>query len=60
MPESWINLSCPTCEKQWSTNPSDLDGLDADLVCPDCATTAATREFFNSSRDLEIVKSLAD
>lgn len=60
MPESWINLSCPTCEKQWSTNPNDLEDLDADMVCPDCAMSAAIREFLKSSRDLEIVKSLAD
>lgn len=60
MRESWVNLSCPSCTKSWSDTPSSMPDLDSELVCPDCERVAPLAEFLNTSRDLEIYKSLSD
>ncbi len=60
MTETWINLSCPRCNKTWSDSPTDLPDLDTEFTCPECEVVATMAEFLKTSRDLEIYKSLAD
>jgi predicted RNA-binding Zn-ribbon protein involved in translation (DUF1610 family) len=56
MNESFVQLLCPECSKNWTTNPTKLGPLDSPFDCPDCDERRPTREFLRTHRDLEMVK----
>lgn len=59
MPEAYVTLNCPSCEKVWEEKPHELPGRREEFTCPDCAALHPLAEFARSQRDLEIIEEFA-
>lgn len=56
MPEAWIQLHCPACEKHWEANPADVPAPTEKFQCPHCGAQRPIREFMRAERDLDVLK----
>lgn len=56
MQESWIQLTCPSCGKDWEENPTDLPAPGKEFSCPECSERRKISEFMRSKRDLEVLR----
>lgn len=56
MPEAWIQLHCPACEKHWEANPVDLPSPTDEFHCPHCGARQPVREFMRAERDLDVLE----
>ncbi|WP_330631952.1 DUF7836 family putative zinc-binding protein [Halocatena halophila] len=55
-PETYVRLQCPSCSKQWTSQPGTLPEANDDFDCPDCGTTRSLAEFARTEHDLETMK----
>jgi Zn finger protein HypA/HybF involved in hydrogenase expression len=53
-----VQLSCPECQKNWESTPSELPTHDENFSCPNCHATRRTAVFMRTDRDLENLKRL--
>lgn len=58
MEEAWIQLTCPSCDHEWSSTAAELPTPDAEYSCDACSATHSVAEFTHTARDLEILRTL--
>jgi ssDNA-binding Zn-finger/Zn-ribbon topoisomerase 1 len=56
--EAYVQLTCPECQKNWESTPSELPTHDENFSCPNCHATRRTAVFMRTDRDLENLKRL--
>jgi len=54
MPETWIDLQCPSCGETWEDSPADLPEPGQDFTCNHCGTERPMAEFMRTDRNLEM------
>jgi predicted RNA-binding Zn-ribbon protein involved in translation (DUF1610 family) len=58
MEETYVRLLCPSCNKDWESEPGALPTPDGPFDCPDCGTERPTSEFMRTEHDLRTLKNL--
>lgn len=56
MTEAWVQLTCPDCQKQWESNPSDLPAPGEAFECDHCGARRSVSEFMRTQRDFTILE----
>ena len=54
MPETWIDLQCPSCGETWEDSPADLPEPGRDFTCNHCGTERPMAEFMRTDRNREM------
>jgi hypothetical protein len=57
MQESWVELVCPDCGRDWEETVADLPEPSEEFRCEGCDTEGRTAEFLRTARGLEILES---
>lgn len=59
MEETYVQLECPDCGKDWERTVTDLPGPESEFQCPDCGTYSRLSEFARTKRDFETLEQFA-
>ena len=55
MPEAFVQILCPKCEKDWQVTLDEVPEPGAEMTCDNCNTTRSVSEFTRTSRDFAIL-----